>query len=333
MTDKKITELTGYTTPLDVDPIPIVDIDTMTTKKVTWANIKATLKAYFDTLYVAVTGAQSIAGVKTFTDTPIVTNLRVNGDFQDGTRSLNILALTHSWMPCEEAWTYASPTTITMPGDHTYLYTVGMRVKLDQITTKSFFITAVSYGAPNTTLELNGFGIYMVADAAIINNYYATSAVPPGFDPETIPGYAKARVYLGTDQDDITNITDTKVNLDTESYDIGVNFASGGFVVPVTGYYRVTGQIQYENTDMVADKQYAVKIFLDPLGVGSPAVALAAYSHSSVVGETLTCTISDVMELVCTDIIYLYAYQASGGNTIDIDSGFTYLAIELISAI
>lgn len=51
MADQKITDLTNYTPPIDADVIPIVDNTTSSTKKVTWANIKATLKTYFDTLY------------------------------------------------------------------------------------------------------------------------------------------------------------------------------------------------------------------------------------------------------------------------------------------
>lgn len=39
-------------TPVDADAMPLVDsADSSKLKKVTWANIKATLKAYFDTLY------------------------------------------------------------------------------------------------------------------------------------------------------------------------------------------------------------------------------------------------------------------------------------------
>lgn len=48
---------TSKATPVDADEIPIVDSAASNVlKKLTWANLKATLKTYFDTLYAAVTG-------------------------------------------------------------------------------------------------------------------------------------------------------------------------------------------------------------------------------------------------------------------------------------
>lgn len=49
--DKYINELANHTTPLDTDIVPIYNTANSSTKGTTWANIKATLKAYFDTLY------------------------------------------------------------------------------------------------------------------------------------------------------------------------------------------------------------------------------------------------------------------------------------------
>ena len=63
MTNQKITELTAITTPLDPDLVEIVDMAaTPTNKKLTWANIKATLKTYFDTLYDSLGAASTVQG-------------------------------------------------------------------------------------------------------------------------------------------------------------------------------------------------------------------------------------------------------------------------------
>jgi len=59
MADKKITELTAYTPPIDTDVLPIVDVTTPATKKITWANIKAALKTYLDAIYAIINGFPS----------------------------------------------------------------------------------------------------------------------------------------------------------------------------------------------------------------------------------------------------------------------------------
>lgn len=54
------TAATSKATPVDADELPLVDsAATNTLKKLTWANVKATLKTYFDTLYGALSSAQT----------------------------------------------------------------------------------------------------------------------------------------------------------------------------------------------------------------------------------------------------------------------------------
>lgn len=58
--DSNIASTTTKTTPVDADLTPIIDSAASNVRKVvSWSNIKATLKTYFDTLYGNVTGQSS----------------------------------------------------------------------------------------------------------------------------------------------------------------------------------------------------------------------------------------------------------------------------------
>lgn len=63
----KFAAASSKTTPIDADSFNIVDsADSNAAKRVTGTNLKAYLKTYLDTLYVALTGNQTVAGNKTF---------------------------------------------------------------------------------------------------------------------------------------------------------------------------------------------------------------------------------------------------------------------------
>ena len=96
---------------------------------------------------------------------------------------------SQGWADADETWTYASATTFTISGDQTGKYSAGMRIKLTQTTVKYFVITAVSYGAPNTTVTVNGGGTYTLANAAISANYYSSANTPLSFPHFMTPQY------------------------------------------------------------------------------------------------------------------------------------------------
>lgn len=75
---------TDKATPVDADLLPLVDsAASFVLKKLTWANLKATVKTYFDTLYQPLdsdlttwAGVTPAAGVATFLATPSSANLK-----------------------------------------------------------------------------------------------------------------------------------------------------------------------------------------------------------------------------------------------------------------
>jgi len=85
------------------------------------------------------------------------------------------------WNFANETWTYASATTFTVPTDLTAKYQKGTKIKLTQTTAKYFYVTASSYGAPNTTVTVTGGSDYTLANAAITSPYYSYIENPQGF--------------------------------------------------------------------------------------------------------------------------------------------------------
>ena len=69
------------TTPVDADEVGLVDSAASNIlKRLTWANIKATLKSYFDTLYAAISHSHTLSAITDLYSTPPTTNER-NADF------------------------------------------------------------------------------------------------------------------------------------------------------------------------------------------------------------------------------------------------------------
>lgn len=138
-------DATSKTTPVDADELSLIDsAASYVLKKLTWSNLKATLKTYFDTLYLDTSGWMALSTCTFETaDAPI---------FQ-----------------------------FSIAADVTGFIGVGNRIKLTQTTVKYFIVHAVSYAAGKTTITVFGGTDYVLANAAITNPFFSIAGCPFGF--------------------------------------------------------------------------------------------------------------------------------------------------------
>lgn len=153
------------------------------------------------------------------------------------------------------------------------------------------------------------------------------ASVQMGPSTAFLEGFVGARAYLSADQENLTSGNNTKILLDSESYDVGSNFASYKFVAPVNGYYLAIGQVSFKNT--VADKLYVTDIYLNG------ASGTRAASHTGATAGAVDVVASDVIYLDADDYLELYAQSAAGVNTVDVtgDENRTFLAVTLLKEV
>jgi hypothetical protein len=204
MANKKISQLDAATTLAVADLLAIVQNTTSTTKKITAEDaqkIIAALTAYtapqtddlMSLIEIATGDPKRITLqnlLKVVSDLSALTSLLVTDELlaieaSTGTPKkvtvANMLTAFDGWIPANETWTYASATTVTTPGDVTAKYPIGTKIKMTNSGVKYFYVTAASYGAPNTTLTLTAGTSYTVANAAITLNYYSYASTPQTF--------------------------------------------------------------------------------------------------------------------------------------------------------
>ena len=115
--------------------------------------------------------------------------------------------LGNGWVEADETWTYASATTFTISGDKRGKYQVYDKIKLTQTTDKYFNIIAVSYSSPNTTITVDGLGIYTLANATITSPYYSKVETPQGFPQKQVT------LFNGTPSASVT-LSETSAHFD-----------------------------------------------------------------------------------------------------------------------
>lgn len=150
-------------TPVDTDTVGLSDSAAGNIlKKLTWANIKATLKTYFDGLYNPFIG------------------LSVGG-----------------WTTSVQTWTRESDNSFSEPIDATGKYVKGDKIRYKQGGTYKYqYIIGVgAYSAGKTIMTTTGGSDYVFTNAvAITDNYYSHQSSPIGFPS----AFAFTPVWIGS---------------------------------------------------------------------------------------------------------------------------------------
>ena len=153
------------------------------------------------------------------------------------------------------------------------------------------------------------------------NGYWTTT-------DRNIANRFSARMFLTGNQNNLTDVTVTKVLLNTVDVDYNddLDITTGhDYTVPVTGYYLCNAGVQWLGSSLLANKLFVMWISSS----GAPNF-IAANNHSAVVAN-FDQDISTVKYLTAGDTITLDAYQACGISTVDVQGGNgTYLDITLL---
>jgi len=170
-----------------------------------------------------------------------------------------------------------------------------------------------SGGTARNIAKINTSDVLEIGDSNILTALKAT---------------AKASVYLGANQDNLTKDVMIKVNLDTELYDPGDNFdavTNHRFIAPVTGYYSVKAAIKY--TSVVADKRYEIFIKKNDTDW------VAENRGQAAIAQDLSVVVAKDIYLEKNNFIELYARHWAGVNTVDIVGveGSTFMTVHLLS--
>ena len=149
--------------------------------------------------------------------------------------------------------------------------------------------------------------------------------------PTGFGNWTMARAYLAGNQNGVADGSYVKVNLDTESYDIGGNFniATYRYVAPVSGYYQINYGVYFVNAG-VQIKHCLATVYAG----GASRLRGAVYNGSTSYVEHFFSQGSDLAYIAAATEIELYGWiDTADSSTSTFSSGATgsFLSIYLVS--
>lgn len=224
---------------------------------------------------------------------------------------------------------YISTAAIDSP-DYASYFTKGTKLKVTNGgTVKYFYIASTATGTIDIggifydILIINLAGEVDLVDSAITEPHISYADCPQGF--KRGEDWYRASGYASGTQANITDATYTKVLLGSESYDPNNNFASSRYTVPISGYYKIAGQVSLSGADLVDSKLLTTAIYKN--GV------LQTISFTGTSGSIAQSgSVASVLYLEAGDYVELFVRITHGNNLADIvDAGnSTYLTIQFV---
>ena len=281
-------------TPVDADLVPLVDSAAgYTLKNLTWANLKATLKTYFDSVVTTLTNKTIALGNNTVSGTLAQFNTAVtDADLASlaGVETLTnkTINLTSNTLVATSAQLAAALTDETGTGAAVFASSPALA------------------GVPTAPTAAAGTNTTQIATTAFVNNII------------TGPAFS---AYQSSAQN-LAAATLTKIQFQTEEFDTASAFDSATnyrFTPLVAGYYQVSGGFE------IATTQTALICEIRKNGVAHKRLqAVPSNSGSAIYGSAL------VFLNGSTDYVELFGYQGAAAQNLVTGASITYFQAAMI---
>jgi len=253
--------LTAMTTPVDADRMIIVDNSASLAKKITWANIKATLKSYFDTIY-ATLASPTFTG--TVTSPAIVLSSETASTIASFDASKNVKSLDTATYPTLTELSYVKGVTQSIQPllTNTRTRKVAVQSNTDASTSATTAETVLktllvpTLGA-NTTLKImSQCGKVGTGSNAVFKMYYNTTADLSGSPVQiALSNFIAASLFAPFNRD-ITN----------------KNSVTANSVFPATSSSATEALASVARTDLNIDLSGKYIVITGKAGVGGDSV-------------------------------------------------------------